>query len=62
MLVYQSVYHRILVMLCVADIASSFAQSFSTLPIPKETSYYIWGAKGNTATCDIQGFLIAFWF
>ena len=58
----SSVYHRILVMLCVADVASSLAQSFSTLLVPKETNYYIWGAKGTTTTCDMQGFLIAFGF
>jgi len=53
-------FHRLLFGLCIADILSSFASVFATAMAPKETSYYIWNARGNSATCDAQGFILAF--
>ncbi len=52
--------HRLLFGLCVSDILSSFASSLSTTMAFSETSYYIWNASGNIASCDTQGFLLAF--
>lgn len=53
-------FHRVLFGLCIADILSSFASVLATVMAPKETSYYIWNARGNSATCDAQGFILAF--
>ena len=51
--------HRLLLGLCIADILSSLAQSFSTLPAPATYDDVIWNAKGNTsASCSMQGFFI----
>lgn len=54
----SSIINRLLFGLCVADIMSSLAQSFSTLPAPKEFSDIIWNARGNIASCEAQGFFI----
>lgn len=53
-------FHRLLLGLCIADIISSFALSFSTLPIPSELRENTWKASGNNATCQAQGFVIFF--
>ena len=49
--------HRLLVGLCMADIVSSFAQSFSTYPSP-DSFDVIWNANGSKASCRTQGFFI----
>ncbi|GFH47705.1 hypothetical protein CTEN210_04180 [Chaetoceros tenuissimus] len=51
-----SVFHRLLLGLCIADLISSFTLSLSTAPIPSEASSYIWNASGSIATCTAQGF------
>lgn len=52
-------FHRLLFGLSIADILSSTAQIFVTLPA---ANYYgiIWNAMGNRNTCRVQGFFI-FW-
>jgi hypothetical protein len=40
----------------VFDFVGSFAMAFTTLPTP--STDYIYGGKGNDATCKAQGFLI----
>ena len=50
-------YHRLVFSLCVADIITSFSYIIGTAMVPKEMSYYIPYAQGNTATCSFQGFL-----
>ena len=54
----SSTIHRLLLGLCLSDLLSSFAQSFSTLPAPKEFSEIIWNASGSVASCEAQGFFI----
>ena len=51
-------FHRLLLGLSVADICSSLAQSFSTLPAPASLDELIWIAYGNKASCQAQGFMI----
>ena len=50
-------FHRLLLGLCVADICSSFAQCFFTLPAP-DSFDVIWNAHGTKASCRAQGFFI----
>ena len=50
-------FHRLLFGLCIADVCSSFAQSFSTLPAP-DAFDVIWNAQGNKGLCQAQGFFI----
>ena len=47
---------QILFTISVFDIIGSLAMAFTTLPTP-ETDY-IFGSKGNEATCSAQGFFI----
>jgi len=53
----SSTTNRLLLGLCVADILSSLAQSFSTLPAP-DIQGLIWNASGSIASCRTQGFFI----
>ena len=53
----SSTFNRLLLGLCVADIMSSCAFTFSTVMIPKEVDYLYWNARGNMLTCNLQGFL-----
>jgi len=48
-------YHRLMFGMSVADINSSFALSFSSIPAPIGTSG-CWKALGNQSTCNAQGF------
>ena len=50
-------FHRLLFGLCMADICSSLALSFSTMPAPDSTNV-IWNAMGTRGTCQAQGFFI----
>jgi len=50
-------FHRLLLGLCVADVISSSAQSFSTLPAPNSFDV-IWNANGSKGLCRAQGFFI----
>jgi len=54
----SSIFHRLLLMLSISDIISSIAIGLSTIPIPSEYKDIIWNAKGNTTTCQMQGFFI----
>ncbi|GFH56475.1 hypothetical protein CTEN210_12951 [Chaetoceros tenuissimus] len=51
-----TIFHRLLLGLCIADLISSFTLSLSTAPIPSEASNDIWNASGIIATCTAQGF------
>ena len=55
----STTYHRLVFGLSVADIFSSFGQALSSTMAPKEMNYLIPFARGNTVTCDAQGFIIA---
>lgn len=60
----SSIYHRIMLGMCVADILSSVAMSLTTIPMPPTldpdlTPYvYPWegGRYGTSSTCAAQGF------
>ncbi len=52
--------HRLLLGLCIYDIVSSLGNSHFNAAVPSEMSYTIWNAKGNQATCNVQGFLTGF--
>jgi len=54
----QSPKSRILAGLSLADIIVSFGWFLSTWPAPEETTDYVWGARGTTGTCTLQGFLV----
>lgn len=49
-------YHRFMLLMSIFDVLSSIAIAISVLAIPREEEFY--GAKGNQATCDAQGFLM----
>jgi hypothetical protein len=62
----SSVYHRIILGMCITDIIMVVSFAFTTLPMPSAgdywtDSYNIQGTRmGNTLTCTAQGFFIAF--
>jgi hypothetical protein len=56
----STTYHRLVFGLSVADIINSIDVALSSTMAPKEMSYLVPFASGNTATCDAQGFLISF--
>jgi len=56
----STTYHRLIIGLSVTDIVNSFCSGLSSIMAPKEMSYLVPFASGNTATCDAQGFLISF--
>jgi hypothetical protein len=64
----SSVYHRIMFFMSTADIFSSLAMAFQTIPMPRnlpredEFPEYVFATKrlGNTTTCNIQGFAYLF--
>jgi len=49
-------YHRLMLSMSCFDVFQSIAIALSPLPIPRETGIY--GAKGNSLTCTVQGILI----
>lgn len=53
----ELVYHRILFMFSAIDITATIGLFLTTWPMPRETPN-TWGAVGNTASCEFQGFLI----
>jgi hypothetical protein len=55
----KSVKYRFLFALCLSDIINSLWFVFYSLPIPKGTPG-VWGAMGNYASCNAQGFFIQF--
>jgi hypothetical protein len=48
--------YQLLITLSIFDIIGSIAYAFTSLPTPVED--YIYGGKGNEATCTAQGFFI----
>ena len=51
----SSTYHRLVFGLCLGDLTSSFFNMLSSTMLPKEMSYMAPWAKGNLATCSLQG-------
>ena len=51
----STVYHRLVFFLSAFDIIQSICQLLSSLPMPEGS---MWGAFGNSVTCDIQGFFV----
>jgi len=54
----SKVYHRLLLGMSCVDFIFSSSLAVSTLPIPADSGVY--GAKGNDATCTLQGFWVQF--
>mmetsp|Transcript_6302 Transcript_6302/g.13148 ORF Transcript_6302/g.13148 Transcript_6302/m.13148 type:complete len:1008 (+) Transcript_6302:265-3288(+) len=50
-------FGQLMIFLSSFDLLASIAYSFTTLPTPAED--YIYGARGNEATCTAQGFFIS---
>ncbi len=50
--------HRLLLGLCICDIISSLSYSTFNTAAPSEMEYWVWNARGNETTCDVQGFLV----
>lgn len=48
-------YHRIMLGMSAADLIASLTFATSTFLMPRDTPG-VWGAKGNRATCSLQGF------
>jgi hypothetical protein len=55
----KSVKYRFLFALCLCDVVNSLCFMFFSLPIPKGTPG-VWGAMGNYASCNAQGFFLQF--
>jgi hypothetical protein len=55
----KSVKYRFLLVLCSSDIVYSLWLVPFALPIPKGT-FGVWGAMGNYASCNAQGFFLQF--
>lgn len=59
-------YHRILLYISLSDLVGSFGLFLGSFPAPAENlneSIYdidLIGNSGNTATCDLQGFMVSF--
>mmetsp|Transcript_7280 Transcript_7280/g.16536 ORF Transcript_7280/g.16536 Transcript_7280/m.16536 type:complete len:436 (-) Transcript_7280:712-2019(-) len=58
----RSTFHQIILAISIADFFSSFGWGLSTLPIPVVDKFglpsNVYGARGNRATCAMQGFLV----
>lgn len=50
-------YHRILLGMCVADIALSLGLAHFNVTAPRDVDYYVWNASGNQLSCNVQGFV-----
>jgi hypothetical protein len=55
----KNVKYRFLFALCLCDVVNSLWFVFFSLPIPKDTPG-VWGAMGNYASCNAQGFFLQF--
>jgi len=53
----SSTSHRLLIGMCTSDVIYSISMSFFNVMAPSDDSYYSWNARGNTTSCDIQGFI-----
>ena len=61
----NTVYHRIMMLICIFDMIASFAIALTTIPLPPEafTVYPLAGREssyGSQFTCELQGFLFYF--
>ena len=56
----STTYHRLVFGLCIGDLLSSLAFTFSSFLSPKEMNYIIPYAIGTSATCSAQGFVVTF--
>ena len=54
----STIYHRILLGMCVADLMVSVSFAHFNLIVPSDDDYRVWNARGNQATCSAQGFLL----
>jgi len=50
------VYGRLLLMMSIFDVFFSIAHMLSSIPIPRDKMMH--GSRGNTQTCEMQGFLL----
>ncbi len=55
---FSKTYHRLVLGLSISDLLSSLMNILASMMVPKELSYFVRGAMGNTATCTAQGFLL----
>ena len=54
----STTYHRLMLGICSGDIiVSFFVFVLGPVMVPEEMSYWVPGARGNLATCTLQGFL-----
>mmetsp|Transcript_18838 Transcript_18838/g.43976 ORF Transcript_18838/g.43976 Transcript_18838/m.43976 type:complete len:784 (+) Transcript_18838:158-2509(+) len=58
----KTVYQQLVVGMAIFDLVTAIAWCFATAPIDKDRADYIYGAKGNEATCKTQGFFIQLGF
>ena len=49
-------FHRLVLLMSIFDVLQSVSMVFASAAFPKESGIY--GAKGNTQTCAIQGFFM----
>lgn len=57
----KSTYHRIMLLMSIADIFTSISIALTTLPMPKDVIYpFETPSYGSIATCEAQGFLYMF--
>lgn len=54
----STTFNRLQFGLGIGDLMFSFAYMFSALPLPRDVDYMVWNARGNTASCSTQGFLL----
>mmetsp|Transcript_19947 Transcript_19947/g.34063 ORF Transcript_19947/g.34063 Transcript_19947/m.34063 type:complete len:398 (-) Transcript_19947:1433-2626(-) len=55
------VYHRLVFGMSLMDVLNSINLAMSGIMVPKGTNF-VYGAMGNTTTCDINGFFFQFGF
>lgn len=53
-------YHRLLLGMCVSDILFSSTYATFNFTLPVEDDYWIWNARGNYSTCNMEGFVNIF--
>ena len=54
----STTYHRLILGLCITDIMSSVCFALNSLMVPSELDYWVWRARGNMRSCNVQGFLL----
>jgi hypothetical protein len=50
----RRLYHHMMFMISIIDMCTSFVGMFGPVPVPESTGAFL--ARGNTATCELQGF------